>query len=174
MNETKFDHNSYNRNIKLLLDHAENEYKRHFTDLPKYQEDKLRNYLWVSAALLGLQVTIIDKLKYFPFSTKLYVSLAIFVAFIVFCIGIDSLRTREKSVFGIENYSYLLERVYGWAFADGSDRKLDLTLIDFYESAISAEIKSNIWRAGRMKLMSISLLFSGFFTTMAVICSFVD
>jgi hypothetical protein len=88
-------------------------------------------------------------------------AVSVLLGFIAFGLGIDSLRVREKSVFGIEKYNELVTRAYTDAQEDGSCRKMQLSLIDFFEKAIAAEIKNNVWRGRRLRRMSIILLFSG-------------
>ena len=95
-------------------------------------------------------------------------------AFASFCFGIDSLRCRKPSVFGVKSYRDLLNRVHPWARKPGSDRKLHISLINFFETAIQAEIDINVWRSKRLRSMSYFLLFSGFATAMTLICFFVD
>jgi hypothetical protein len=167
-----FDEESYNANIELLLDYAKKEYEKHFTELPAYQDNNLKTYLWISAALTGLQLTTIDKLGTMPNSSVFYVTISIILSFLVFCIGIDSLRVREKSIFGLEKYNDLTERAYEYAKCSGSRRKLQLCLIDFFETAIDSEIKNNVWRGGRLRIMSILLLFSGISLAMTIITYF--
>ncbi len=174
MEKVFFDEDAYNSNIELLLDYAKKEYEKHFTELPVYQDNNLKTYLWISAALIGLQLTTIDKLESMPNSSACYVAISISLSFLVFCIGIDSLRVREKSIFGLEKYNDLTDRAYKYAKSTGSRRKLQLCLIDFFETAIDSEIKNNVWRGGRLRAMSILLLFSGLALAMTIITYFVQ
>ncbi len=174
MSDHEYDFDAYGKNISLLLSMARDEYKRHFIELPAIQERTIKTYLWISGALIGLQITAIDKLHPLPFSSKFWITIAMFVAFVSFCLGIDSLRGREESSFGLKSYSELLDRAFIWGRKGDSDRKLAISLIKFFETAIKAEKSINIWRAKRQRAMSYILLFSGFATGMSIICYFVD
>ena len=108
------------------------------------------------------------------FSSKFWVTLAILISFSSFCSGIDSLRGREDSVFGIKSYAKLLSDIHRWAKNPDSERKLNISLISFLETAINAEKRINAWRAKRLRIMSYLLLFSGFATMMTIICFFME
>ena len=169
-----FDFDAYHTNISLLLAMARDEYKKHFIDLPAIQDKTIKTYLWISGALLGLQLTAIEQLSALPFASEFWVTLAILISFSSFCSGIDSLRGREDSVFGIKSYAKLLSDIHRWAKNPDSERKLNISLISFLETAINAEKRINAWRAKRLRIMSYLLLFSGFATMMTIICFFMD
>ena len=172
MKTTTFDFDAYHENISLLLSMARDEYKRHFIELPAIQDKTIKTYLWISGALIGLQITAIDKLGVIPFSSMFWITVAILISFFAFCFGVDTLRGRDESVFGVKSYNKVLSDAYLWANKPGSDRKLKISLINFLETAINAEKQINTWRAKRLRGMSHLLLFSGLATGMTVICKF--
>lgn len=174
MSEKKFDIASYEENISMLLSMARDEYKRHFIELPAIQDKTIKTYLWISGALLGLQITVLDKLGRLPASSLFWIIVSFILSFLSFCFGIDSLRGREASSFGVKSYSDLLDKTFSLGRSSDSTRKLNISLIKFFETAIDAEKRINIWRAKRQRYMSYLLLFSGVSTGMTVICYFID
>ncbi len=173
MGVEKFDLSAYEDNINLLLSIAQSEYERHFTALPSLQDKNIKTFLWISVVLFGFQITIIDKLNEFPLTSIFYLVLSVVFSFTGFLLALGSLKVPGMAIFGIEDYSTLTEQVYDWAEQPGSERKLNLSLIDLYEEAISLEIKNNIWRAKRLRFIVSLLSFSSLFTLLSVVCIFI-
>ncbi len=107
-----FNKYAHRKNLEFLADVAHKQHLFQMIDIPRFQYGLLRTYLWISAFLLTTEITVADYFHVTDFFNADVVSirdffiffiwfLALGIAFITFCIGVDAMRGRRSDKLGL-------------------------------------------------------------------------
>jgi len=167
----QFDHAVYEKNLVILADHAQKEYKLVTQEVPAYQRSVLKTYLWLSSLLVAAEVAtfkaLIGKtinvtwLQKDPSIFFYHISVAsIFLGFAVFCFGIDTMRGRKPRVMPYGSFMDLADKAYKEASGEKSRATTLTTVIKSLNDSIITQ-KDEIHKVGiKLRFMSFGINFS--------------
>lgn len=167
----QFDHAVYEKNLVILADHAQKEYKLVAQELPAYQRSVLKTYLWLSSLLVAAEVTtfksLIGKamnvtwLQKDPSIFFYHISAAsILLGLAVFCFGIDTMRGRKNRVMPYISFMTLADTAHKEASGVNESATTLTTVIQSLNDSIINQ-KNEIHKVGiKLRTMSFGINFS--------------
>lgn len=180
----EFPHERHGTLLKIILDMAHNEYKIFSLEWRNRQNSILRLYLWLSVTILAAQISIsnliikneMPLLAFVVPNNSFYFCLifAILLAFFAFAIGLDTLRGRSVVMnFHISTYTEIMNFAYQECIDDEYRNDLVVDLIKQAETGITHQIKIGETVGRKLRYISLCLLFSLFFSILAIILSYI-
>ena len=166
---SNYDTESYNRNVGLLLDVIRDELWYQCETVAAEQNRVAFAYVTLAciafAAQVWLFLVINEPTNYMRFWLIVGALLEAYV--IVTCISVPILN-REVSV-GIADYETVLSKVYRWGREQDSTRKLNISLIKFFEKDLRRMKLSNLKRRVDLGSQAILLMVSALITILCIL-----
>lgn len=183
ISEPEFPTDEYNKMLDLILKSAQDEYKQITYDAPANQRLILRNYQWLATVILAAQGALFghvvnDQQGFWPLPWQVtptpiffvWAISAVLCCFIVFILGLDTLRGRGITLFPCQRtYSELLVIAYDEARKKNKPGCLRSTMVRDLEIAINNQREKAKPVGPRLRKMSWGLLFALLFTVLALI-----
>ncbi len=171
----------YKKTLEFFLASARDEYKQCTIDWRNRQTGLNKTYLWIAITLIAAELHIFSPVwnnKQSPFLLwhiepsfwfYLFAALALLASFVVFMLGIDTLRGRDEIMRQFqENYSDLAIKCYNEVF-ENAPIKLYSDMLNMIDTAIYMQRIQIKHIAYKLRAMSYLLILSVVFSFLAVV-----